>query len=270
MTTDLRDKPIAITGASSGIGRATAIACARAGMPVAAAARREDRLRDVVTEIRGFGGRAIAVSCDVADAGACVALVERTVAEFGSIYSIFANAGYGIEKPVTDTSDEEWRAIFETNFFGTLNTVRPALPAMLKAGTGHVLICTSCVSKLALPRFGAYTATKAAQDHMGRALRLELASTGVRVSTVHPIGTTTEFQEVSALKSGRGSPASHTPRMFIQPPGRVAEAIMSCLRRPRPEVWTSHATRLLFALGVASPRLADALLARSFGAAKPG
>lgn len=264
MTVELRDRPIAITGASSGIGRATAVACARAGMLVAAAARREDRLKDLVTEIRGFGGRAIAVACDVVNPGECTALVDRTIAEFGSIYSVFANAGYGIEKPINDMTDEEWRSILETNFFGTLSTIRSALPAMLKAGTGHVLICTSCVSKIALPRFGAYTATKAAQDHVGRALRLELSGTGVHVSTVHPIGTTTEFQEVSALKSGRGTPASHTPRMFLQTPERVAGAVVACLRRPRPEVWTSHATRLLFALGIAFPRLADGALARTY------
>jgi hypothetical protein len=175
---------------------------------------------------------------------------------------VFANAGYGIEKPVADTSDEDWRDTFETNFFGTLNTIRPALPPMLKARAGHVLICASCISKIAIPKFAAYTATKAAQDHVGRALRLELAGTGVYVSTVHPIGTTTEFQEVSALKSGRGTPASHTPGMFIQSPQKVADAIVACLRRPRPEVWTSHATRLLMALGVAWPGLADRVLAR--------
>src|SRR5437868_6360217 len=102
---DLTGKPIAITGASSGIGLATALACARAGMPVALAARREDRLQEAVAKIRGEGGKAIAVRADVDSPQDCRALVERTVAELGSIYAVFANAGYGAYTPITDTPD---------------------------------------------------------------------------------------------------------------------------------------------------------------------
>lgn len=264
---DLRGRPVAITGASSGIGRAAALACARAGMPVAAAARRADRLESLVAEIRGAGGRAIAVPCDVDKPEDCGALVERTIGEFGSMYAVFANAGYGLERAIAETSDAQMRAIFETNFFGTLNTIRPALPLMLKAGTGHVLICSSCVAKLAIPFYGAYSATKAAQDHITRALRLELAGSGVLVSGVYPIGTRTEFREGTERASGGFGSAIHTPERFMQGPERVADAIVRCLRRPRPEVWTSLSTRLVFALTVASPRLADWILS---GIAKQG
>src|SRR6187549_2932574 len=104
---ELRGKPIAITGASSGIGRATAIACARAGMPVAAAARREDRLEGLVEEINRAGGRAIAVRTDVTDAGDCERLIAGTVEAFGSVYAVYANTGYGMEKAVHLMSDAE-------------------------------------------------------------------------------------------------------------------------------------------------------------------
>src|SRR5882724_761167 len=124
---DLTGKPIAITGASSGIGRATAIACAAAGMPVALGARRVEKLESAVREITAAGGRAIAVPTDVDKPEDCRRLVDRTVAEFGSIYAVFANAGYGFEKAMADTTDAELRAIFETNFFGTMNTIRPAM-----------------------------------------------------------------------------------------------------------------------------------------------
>lgn len=261
MAIDLRDRPIAITGASSGIGRATALACARAGMPVAAAARRADRLESLVAEIRASGGRAIAVTCDVARPEDCERLVERTEAEFGPLYGVFANAGYGLECPVADLRDTDLRAIFETNFFGTMNTIRPALPRLLRARAGHVLVCSSCLAKLAVPGMGAYSATKAAQDHVTRALRIELAGSGVRVSGVYPIGTTTEFRD--ALRTGGSEAAAvHTPGAFVQPAERVADAIVRCLRRPRPEVWTSTAARLAFAAGVAFPRLADWALGR--------
>lgn len=262
---DLRGKPIAITGASSGIGRAAALACARAGMPVAAAARRTDRLESLVAEIKALGGRAVAVACDVDKPADCAALAQRTIAEFGSIHAVFANAGYGLEKPIHETTDAEMRAIFETNFYGTLNTIRAALPTMLAARAGHVLICSSCLAKLAVPGFGAYSATKAAQDHIARAMRIELAGTGVHVSGVYPVGTTTEFRE-AAHRDGRGyAQAVHTPRGFMQTPQRVADAIVRCLRHPRPEVWTSTPARLTFALGVAFPRLADAVLRRLAG-----
>src|SRR5207237_1833907 len=97
---DLTGKPIAITGASSGIGRATAIACARAGMPVAVGARRADRLESLSAEIAAAGGRAIAVQMDVDKPEDCQRLIDRTIGAFGSIYAVFANAGFGLHKPI--------------------------------------------------------------------------------------------------------------------------------------------------------------------------
>src|SRR5262245_14017083 len=122
---DLRDRPIAITGASSGIGAATAIACAQAGMPVVLAARRAEKLDAVVHRIKAGGGRAVAIACDVTDPAQCRAVVDRTVSEFGSIYGAFANAGYGEEASLLEMSDADVRAMFETNFYGALNLVRP-------------------------------------------------------------------------------------------------------------------------------------------------
>lgn len=236
------------------------------------AARREQKLRDVVREIKESGGRAAAVACDVDDPDQCVRLVAETIDRFGSIYSIFANAGYGVEKPIHEMSDAEIRGIFETNFFGTINTIRPALPHLLAARRGHVLICSSCLARAAMPLVGAYSATKAAQDHIARAMRIELKPRGVNVSSVHPIGTTTEFFDQMAAK--RGSPAAdhsieRTPRFLLQPPSRVADAVVACLRSPRPEVWTSWIARLGFAAVDFAPRLVDSMLSRRFSAKSP-
>jgi short-subunit dehydrogenase len=267
MPKDLTNLPIAITGASSGIGMATAIACARAGMPVALAARRADKLEALAKQIRREGGRAIAVQVNVDNPADCETLIQRTVAEFGSVYAVFANAGYGAETPITTSSDADVRAMFETNFFGTLNTIRPALPHLLAAGRGHILICSSCLSKLALPWHAVYSATKAAQDHIGRSLYVELRPRGIAVSTVHPIGTTTEFFEQSAARSHGAQPVARdarTPRFMMQPPERVANAIMKSLRRPRSEVWTSLPVRTAFAFLSAFPGLRDALTARKY------
>jgi NAD(P)-dependent dehydrogenase (short-subunit alcohol dehydrogenase family) len=265
---ELTGKPIAITGASSGIGLATAYACAAAGMPVALGARREGRLEEAVAKIRAAGGRAIAVRLDVDKAEDCRGLVERTVAEFGSIYSVFANAGYGAHTPIADTPEGDLRAIFETNLWGTLNTIRPALEEMRRkpAGPdrGHILICSSCLSKFALPYSAAYSATKAAQDHFGRSLRVELEPTGIHVSTVHPVGTRTELFDTAEKRSRVRRSVQHGPRLLMQPPERVANAVVACLRRPRGEVWTSLLTRWGFAAAVVAPGIRDWVAMRVF------
>lgn len=265
MGIDLSGKPIAITGASSGIGAATAVACAAAGMPVALGARREDKLRAVVERVRAAGGRAVAVQMDVCSESDCRRLVERTVAEFGSIYAVFANAGYSVESPIARMSDADMRAIFECNFFGSLNVIRPALAQIRRsAGSpkGHVLLCSSCLAKVPVPLNGAYSATKAAQNHIGRAMRMELAGDGIEVSTVHPVGTKTEFFEEMARRSGVDKSVQHVPDVFMQKPEKVARAVVRCLRRPRAEVWTSLGTRLGMAVCVALPGVEDFYLRR--------
>jgi uncharacterized protein len=259
---DLRGKPIAITGASSGIGRAAAIACARAGMPVALGARRVDKLESVVGEIKAADGRAIAVPTDVTRPEDCRALIDRTIAEFGAIYAVFANAGYGLERPTHLTTDAELRAIFETNFFGTMNTVRPALEVMLRQRQGHVLICSSCLAKVGTPFVSAYSATKAAQDHIARALRAELRGMGVEVSSVHPIGTETEFFEAQKDKSGPVA-LSRPAAFMMQSADVVGRAVVNRLRSGRGgETWTRFGAPFAFAMLNAFPWLGDWALSR--------
>lgn len=259
---DLSEKPIAITGAGSGIGRATAIACAKAGMPVALAGRREDMLIDAKSEIERIGSRAIAVTTDVTSQPDCDALIERTCEVFGSIYAVYGNAGYGFEKPMHETTDAELRAIFETNFFGCMNIIRPALPRMIHAGQGHVLLCSSCIGKIGMPLYGPYCATKGAQVLIARAMRHELKPLGVHVTSVHPVLTSTEFAQVAQRVTGANRMADDMPKFLVQSPERVARATLDALRWPRTEVWTSHTTRWLFALLNAMPRVADLALNR--------
>lgn len=241
MAIDLTGKPIVITGASSGIGAATAAACARAGMPVAIAARRMDRLTQLADQVRAAGGRAIAVQTDVADARQSAELIDRAVAEFGSVYAVFANAGYGEEVAIDAMPDADLRAMFETNFFGSLNVIRPALTVMRRSPgphRGHVLLCSSCLARMAIPYYGAYSATKAAQAHIARAMQFELEPEGIHVSSVHPITTRTEFFETVGRVSERSDLINHSPDAFMQSPATVARRVVACLRRPRPEVWT--------------------------------
>jgi short-subunit dehydrogenase len=264
--TPLNGLPIAITGASSGIGWSTAIACANAGMPVALGARRTDRLEELAAKIRAAGGRAIVRACDVDKPEDCRALIDATIAEFGSIYSVFANSGYGFEGMVHQSDDAAVRAIFETNFYGTLNTIWPALEHMQRAGRGHVLICSSCLSKISMPFFAAYSATKAAQDHFGRAMRHELRPLNIHVSTVHPIGTKTEFSSQVTVRTGVPGREATLPDTWKQSADYVAACIVRCLERPKGEVWPSVMARYVAALATAFPGLADAALNRKFAA----
>jgi len=260
MRVALSGRPIAITGASSGIGRETALCCARAGMPVALGARRQDRLIALVEEIRSVGGNAIMLRTDVTSPADCQRLIDATVEAFGSIYAVFANAGYGTNGPLLEMTDADLRAIFETNFFGTLNTIRPAVDRLREnpaAPRGHVILCSSCVARLALPHLGAYSATKAAQAHVGSALREEIADEGIFVSTVHPIATRTEFFDAMHDVGGRDDRRHVAPAAFTQPATVVAARVVQCLRRPRPEVWTGPKgaiTRCSAALMTALPR----------------
>lgn len=244
MGIELKNKPIAIAGASSGIGRATALACARAGMPVALGARRLEKLREVAGEVERLGVPAVAIEMDVSSNDQCRAFIERAERDLGPLHAVFANAGFGFERPMHEATDEQVREIFEVNFFGMLRVLRPAVERFIDRQAGHAIICSSSIGKMPLPGYGAYCATKAAQWHVGRAMRHELKPLGIYVSTVHPIGTRTEFFDEARRRSGGGSLVENTPSFLVQPPERVARAIVTCLRRPRAEVWTSLPSRL--------------------------
>jgi short-subunit dehydrogenase len=253
---DLTNKPILISGASSGIGAATAVACAQAGMKVGLMARREDRLQQVAQRIGE--DRCCIIVGSVESDDDCNRALEECESTFGSMYAVLANAGYGQEQPCHTSSPDEIRAMFETNFYGSLRLVLPAIAAFKQRGSGHALMVSSCLSKIGLPYYGAYCATKAAQDHFCRSMRLELHNSGVHVSSVHPIGTKTEFFDEAAKKSGGTLEfAGSNNTRFLQSPERVARAIVKCLGKPKGEVWTSLPVRLALAATVAMPGLTD-------------
>jgi short-subunit dehydrogenase len=270
MRRSLEGKVAVITGASSGIGAACAIEMARAGMDVALVARRADRLERMAGEVRALGRRAAPIIADVAAAGHEREVLGAAQRELGRVDVVFANAGYGQERPVLEMDDAELRAMFETNFFSSVSLLREAARRMIERQEGgHLLMCSSVVAKFALPRMGAYAASKAAQAMVCRAMRTELEPHGIAVSSVHPVTTRTEFFQESARRSGRQSTEqvpAHAPRLFVQPPERVARAVVACLRRPCPEVWTSHLVRLSAALFTAFPGLLDPVLRRTHAA----
>jgi len=263
--TDLTGRVIIITGASSGIGAATALACADAGMDIVLNARRQSNLDDMAKQVQDRGRRAITVAGDVASPGMATQLLDAAAREFGRFDVVFANAGYGTEAAMISHPMDEIRQMFEVNFFSAVDLLRDASHRLIELGqSGHLLMCASCLARFALPLHGTYCASKAAQHQICMAMRAELWQHNIHVSSVLPITTTTEFFEASAKKSGQpakpGMVPDHAPKFFVQPPERVANAVVKCLRKPRPEVWTSHTVRLAAGLMTMFPWLADRMM----------
>ena len=274
MMKELAGKTIIVTGASSGIGAATAVACGAAGMNVVLGGRRLDRLQQVALKVESVGGATSLVIGDVRDRFNTTELLDQAVASFGGVDCVFANAGYSMEKSFVTMSEDELRGMFETNFFASVGLAREAALRWSESDRGgHVSLCSSCVSKFPLPFQGVYAATKGAQALVARAMRHELSPFGIQVSTVHPITTRTEFFDRSAERSGfrrgefgRDGVPDHAPRLFVQSPERVANAVVRGLQSSRSEIWTSWIVRMASALFTVFPRLQDLVMHRQAAA----
>jgi NAD(P)-dependent dehydrogenase (short-subunit alcohol dehydrogenase family) len=256
----LQGAVVAVTGASSGIGRETALAFAREGARLALAARRLERLEALAEAIRAAGSEALVMAADVAERDAVRRFLEATLERYGRLDVLVNNAGYGVRGRVEETPPEQFRRLMEVNYLGTVYGCQLAVPIMRRQGRGVIINVSSVVGHRALPAGGAYAATKAAQVSLTEALRGELRGSGVAACSVHPIGTATEFGEVADRESGRAGGGGVGPE---QPALAVARAIVACARRPRPEVYPFPAARLLVWLNALAPGLVDRLAARA-------
>ena len=191
----LAGKTAVVTGASSGIGEATAQALAREGCNVVLAARREDRLNTLAAEL---GEGALAAPTDVTDPAACAALVARTVERFGSLEILVNNAGLGLYGSVAEGDPEDWRMMFDVNVLGVLYTTRAAVRQMLRQGAGDVVFVSSLAGRR-VPRADGtvYAATKHAVNAVAEGLRMDVHEKGIRVINVEPGLVRTEFPESS-------------------------------------------------------------------------
>ncbi len=245
-----------VTGASAGIGEATARVLAGTGMRVAVCARRRERLDRLAAQIASVGGEAAVYGVDVTDAGAVRAMVDDVASRWGRIDLLVNNAGRGLSATVEDTKPDEFRALLELNVMAVFTATQAVLPWMRRQGRGHIINVSSIVGRRGVPNRGAYSATKFALGGFSEALRVELAGTGISVSLVYPIGTATEFHEVEVRRAG---PGPHGP---IQSSEHVARCILRCVRRPRPEVYPFRPSWILSLASVIAPRLVDVGLRR--------
>jgi len=184
------DRVFLITGASSGIGAATARRACADGWRVVLAARSLDRLEGLAGELGG-AGRALAVRCDVTEWDDQQRMVEAALASFGRIDAMFANAGFGGPRGFLADTPEHWREMVLTNVYGAALTLRATIPA-LKDSRGHLLLTSSVAGRRALPG-SLYSCTKHAVTAMGEAARQDLNGTGIRVTLIEPGITDTPF-----------------------------------------------------------------------------
>ena len=194
MDIDLRDRVVAITGASSGIGEATALACASAGAHVALAARRADRIEALAQRIESeHGVRAMALPTDVGEEAQARAFVERTHAELGRLDALVNNAGTMLLGPIEDAPTDEWRRMIHVNLFGVLYCTHAALPLMRTQGSGHIVNVSSTAGRFASAGAGVYNLTKWGVNAFSEALRQECVEAAIRVTIVEPGAVMTEL-----------------------------------------------------------------------------
>jgi len=188
-------RTIVVTGASSGIGRATALELAARGHTVALGARRADAVAEAVAEITAAGGRAVAHPLDVADPTSIDAFFAAVEGEVGAPDAVVNNAGTAMPGDVAAVSPSALRSMVETNLMGALLVTQRALPTMCAANRGDIVFISSDSVERPRPGLVCYSATKAAVEHVARGLALELEGTGVRVSTVRVGPTLTGFAD---------------------------------------------------------------------------
>jgi NADP-dependent 3-hydroxy acid dehydrogenase YdfG len=221
---DLTDNVIAITGASSGIGAATARAFVAEGASVVLGARRGSRLAEIASDL---GSRVATVEMDVRDPADSQRLVEMAYATFGRLDALVANAGIGAYGGIMDLTDDQLADMMDTNVAGTVWPIRAAVPGFLDSGKGDIVIVASVAGLRGAGDEAVYAATKFAQVGLAGGLDRELRSAGIRVSTLCPGGTATEF----AMGAGR------TPDMpglaDMMRPEDVAAAVVTVLQQPR-------------------------------------
>jgi clavulanate-9-aldehyde reducatase len=192
---DLSGQVVAVTGASSGIGEATALACAQAGAAVALGARRTDRIQALAERIAAGGGRAIAIATDVGEEDQAGEFVRRAHAELRRLDVLVNNAGVMLLGPIEGAPTEEWRRMIHANVFGVLYCTHAALPLMREQGSGHIVNVSSVAGRVARLGSGVYNLTKFGVGAFSESLRQEMVALGVRVTLIEPGAVTTELVE---------------------------------------------------------------------------
>ncbi len=278
-----RERVILVTGCSSGIGRATAIAAASRGHRVFATARHHSDIADLERP-----DRVETLALDVTDGASIRAAVEAALSRAGRLDALVNNAGYGQYGAAEEVSLDEWRAQFEVNLFGAIAAIQAVLPAMRRQRSGTIVNVSSVSGRVAVPFAAPYSASKHALEAVSDALRVELSAFGIRVVLVEPGPIETRFTDRARAMVGpliaRPGPYRELYALAeramegdfqkgVQPPAAVARVIVAAVEaeRPRPRYAVGMMSRVLFPLKKALPdRWLDGLMRRALRIRPPG
>ncbi|HNY66527.1 MAG TPA: SDR family NAD(P)-dependent oxidoreductase [Deltaproteobacteria bacterium] len=236
-----------ITGAGSGIGRATALAFAAEGADLVIADQHEDRLQEVAAEIGRLGGRALCRKVDVSSREQMEDFARFVIAERGRVDILYSNAGVAVGGDFESTSIEDFQWIFSVNFWGTLYCIKAFLPHMIARRYGHIVSTSSVAGLCATPGMSAYCSTKFAVAGLGESLRGELRKYGIGVSTICPGIINTRIVADGRMHTHEASRSSREKLVAFYkkgwPPERVAKAVLKAVRKNSsvvpvgPEAW---------------------------------
>lgn len=256
------EKVVFITGASSGIGRATALAFAKAGYQVVGTARREEKLQALQDEINNLPtphGEFLPLKGDVTDASSMQSATARTVEVFGRLDILVANAGVGHRGALVDVEWDGLETLLRTNIDGVLHSIRACVPYMRQSGGGHIMTISSVAFNLVSPNAASYAASKAFVSSIANSIRIELEADNIKITDFLVGRTQTEFNEKrlgEGARSGGGLPT--------MTPDDVAEAILKAVKSPKNTVILRFFDRLIVLGNRLVPSIIGALAKRQY------
>ena len=232
-------KIILITGASRGFGKLWAEALLKRGDKVAATAREIHHLDDLLSQ---YGNNVFPIKLDVTNREECFSVVKKVKNHFGRIDVLINNAGYGLFGAIEETTEEQAKAQFETNFFGLLSVTQAVLPIMREQKSGHIIQVSSYLGLVTLPFLGLYNATKFAVEGLTETLALETAQFGIKLSLIEPNGFSTDWSGASAARTASIEAYDPSKNAFFQGatgdlwgnPEATAEAVLKLIDSPNP------------------------------------
>lgn len=258
----IRGRVAIVTGASAGLGRATALRLAERGADVGLVARRTEELREAAREVSDRGGRAATAPCDVADPQAVAEAHRKLCRELGEVDILVNAAGIGVWKPFLEVTDDEHRRMMATNYWGTYHWIRQVLPGMRRRRAGRIVNVSSGSGLFALPVTSGYSASKFAVTGLSEALHRELSGSGVGVSCLHPGSIRTDFWRNEDVPAELIPPLiRYSPKLS---PSSVARSVEGCIRFGFPVRTVPIFVALTARLNALWVRLGDLVLWRWF------